>query len=236
MPTTPNGLRYPGSPDTEPPNGPLQIGNLAADVDTKIVGRFTNEAAFLAAYPTPTFGQPVNLSTGGLHVWNGFALEPVAGGLKVGPSSTQHSSGGSNPAGTTEQRITSAGLTIPTGERLFPGIKYRVDYIGRAWAGTVNEQVTLRIRVGTATTLTTAHTAVATHQFFTLLATGTPADDSPDVKFHGFFAVKSAGIYGVALFGKVSAGNFAVGQDDRLRHELILSKDGAAAPGLVTVA
>lgn len=34
MPTTPQGLRYPGSSD--PPNGPLQIAELAADVDAQL--------------------------------------------------------------------------------------------------------------------------------------------------------------------------------------------------------
>jgi hypothetical protein len=234
LPKTPNGLRYPGAPETEPPNGPLQIGDLAADVDTKIVGRFANEAAFLAAYPTPTYGQVVYLSTGGMYEWNGFELEPVVGCLKVASSSTQYSSGGSNPVGTTEQRVTGT-ITIPTSQRLFSGRLYYAEFIGRGWAGTVNEQVTLKIRVGTSTTLTTANTAVASHQFFTMPTGSNSATDSADVKFGGYFAVQATGIYGIGLFGKVSAGSFAVAEDDRGRYELILSKLGASAPGLVTV-
>lgn len=57
MPTTPNGLPYPGNPASEPPNGPLQIGNLALAADSKLVGRFTTTAARDAAITTPVRGQ-----------------------------------------------------------------------------------------------------------------------------------------------------------------------------------
>jgi hypothetical protein len=234
LPRTPNGLRYPGDPNSEPPNGPLQIGQLAQDVDSRIIGRFADAAAALAAYPTPVYGQVFHLATLGLHEWNGTELEPLTGCLKVAPSADQYNSGGSNPAGTVEQRITG-GVNIPTGQHLFSGRLYWVGFSGRAWAGTVNEQGTLRIRVGKSTTLTTANTVVASHQFFTIPAGSNNADDAADVKFGGYFAVRDSGLYGVALFGKVSVGSFAVGKDDRGRYDLTLNKEGAAAPGLVTV-
>lgn len=233
MPRTPNGLRYPT--DNDDFDTVVDLANLAEDADSKLVGRFANADAALAAFPTPVYGQVFHLATSGLMEWNGTELEPVTGCLKVASSSTQYSSGvGSNPVGTTEQRITGD-INIPTAQHLFSGRLYWIGFSGRAWAGTVNEQGTLRIRVGKSTTLTTSNTIIATHQFFTIPTGSNNADDAADLKFGGYFAVRDSGLYGAALFGKSSAGNFAVGEDDRRRYELILKKEGAAAPGLVTV-
>lgn len=60
MPTTPNGLRYPVL--SEAPNGPLQIANLAADADTKVIGRFPSAAARDTAIPNPATDQRVTVA------------------------------------------------------------------------------------------------------------------------------------------------------------------------------
>lgn len=61
MPATPNGIRYPGNPASEPPNGPLQMGNMAQDIDDKLVGRFATLTALNTAYPNATRGQMVTI-------------------------------------------------------------------------------------------------------------------------------------------------------------------------------
>jgi hypothetical protein len=168
--------------------------------------------------------------------WNGTELEPLTGCLKVAPSADpvqlgrrlqpgRHGLSSASPATSTSRPASTCSPAACTGS----------GFSGRAWAGTVNEQGTLRIRVGKSTTLTTANTVVASHQFFTIPAGSNNADDAADVKFGGYFAVRDSGLYGVALFGKVSVGSFAVGKDDRGRYDLTLNKEGAAAPGLVTV-
>lgn len=55
MPTTPiNGLRKPARSDS--PDGPLQISNLADDVDSRLVGRFATTTERDAKIPSPTDG------------------------------------------------------------------------------------------------------------------------------------------------------------------------------------
>lgn len=58
MPTTPvSGLRYPAA--TDPPNGPLQIGNLASDLDGRVFSSNTWTAftpTWTAATINPTLG------------------------------------------------------------------------------------------------------------------------------------------------------------------------------------
>lgn len=70
MPTTSSGLRYPALTDS--PNGPLQVGNLAADLDPKVLPSFGTIAARDAAIPNPG-GARAALVAGRLHVHDGTA-------------------------------------------------------------------------------------------------------------------------------------------------------------------
>jgi hypothetical protein len=70
MPTTSSGLRYPALTDS--PNGPLQIGNLAADLDAKVLPAYATIAARNTAIPSPAQGRPATVA-GVLHTYDGGA-------------------------------------------------------------------------------------------------------------------------------------------------------------------
>ena len=81
MPTTPQGLRFPAASDS--PNGPLQIGNLAADVDPLIVPRAANITERNTKLPSPQRGQCCAVN-GVLHVYDGSAWRWEKRGLTMG--------------------------------------------------------------------------------------------------------------------------------------------------------
>lgn len=70
MPTTSSGLRYPALTDS--PNGPLQIGNLAADLDGKVLPPFTTIAQRNTAIPSPGQGRSAVIA-GAIHTYDGVA-------------------------------------------------------------------------------------------------------------------------------------------------------------------
>jgi hypothetical protein len=228
LPSTTGGLRYPV--DTDDFNVPQDIANLASDLDTKVVHRFGTLAALQAAYPSPQVGQVAWVTAMGLVAYNGFEWRGPSGLVKVTSSSTQYNSDTPNPPGTTEQRIT--GEINMSGARHLSGRGYEIGFDGRAWAGTTTALTTLYIRVSTQSPVTTGNSkVVAAHEFYSP-NTGVNA---ATVKFRGQYAVNATNLYNIALFGKVSSGNFAVGEDDRGRYELTLRETGPSVPGLVTV-
>lgn len=69
MPTTAkSALPYPALTDS--PNGPLQVGNLAAGLDAKVKPHFANIAARNAAFPSPVAGDHCSVG-GALHIYTG---------------------------------------------------------------------------------------------------------------------------------------------------------------------
>lgn len=228
MPSTAGGLRYPTINDDF--NPPEDIANLASDADNKVVHRFASLTALQAAYATPQVGQPAWVTTMGFVSWNGFEWRTPSGLVAVTSSSTQYDSGGSNPAGTTEQRIT--GTINMTNARHLSGRGYEIGFRGRGWAGTTTALMTMNVRVSDASPVTTANSkVVATHEFYSP-NTGVNA---ATIKFSGEYAVNTTNLYNIAVFAKVSSGSFAVGEDDRGRYELTLKETGQSVAGLVTV-
>jgi hypothetical protein len=70
LPTTSSGLRYPALTDS--PNGPLQIGNLAADLDGKVLPPYTTIALRNSAIPSPLQGRSATVA-GTIHSYDGVA-------------------------------------------------------------------------------------------------------------------------------------------------------------------
>lgn len=88
MPTTQiNNLRYPL--DSDPPNGPLQIGNLAADVDPLLIPRVASIAARTAKFPSPQQNN-MCMVAGRLHTYDGSSWRFANEGFK---SATSDASG-----------------------------------------------------------------------------------------------------------------------------------------------
>lgn len=81
MPTTSSGLRYPALTDS--PNGPLQIGNLASDLDGKVLPGYTTIAQRNAAIPAPAQNRPC-IVAGALHIYDGVAWRWERRGLTNG--------------------------------------------------------------------------------------------------------------------------------------------------------
>jgi hypothetical protein len=234
LPKTPNGLRYPGAPETEPPNGPLQIGDLAADVDSRIVGRFSTLTALRSVIATPVLGMLAYVNTGGLYEFDGVDWVPFQGLRGLTFSSTQYDSGvGSNPAGTVEQRIT--GDLNMTNRRCLSG---RMYYI--AWRSVARglrdgqhaddaEHPGLQDDPGHC--LVEAGRDAQHHE-----PAGNTANSVPDCQVRRLVRGEARRtIYHFALFGVSASGQFHVGEDDRGRFQLLLKEDGASLPGLVTV-
>lgn len=82
MPTTPNGLPYPGNAASEPPNGPLQIGNLAKAADAMVVGHYATTAERDRAITSPIRGQIVTVGNL-VRVHTGSEWAPVGAGMRA---------------------------------------------------------------------------------------------------------------------------------------------------------
>ena len=77
MPTTPLGIRYPGSPESEPPNGPLQMANMAADVDRIVTTVKTAQTTLLRTKMRSASGQSVTSNgTGFVTVTHNLGVIP----------------------------------------------------------------------------------------------------------------------------------------------------------------
>lgn len=228
MGTTPNGIPFPD--DDDDADGPGAMAAMAAAIDSRIVGRFSTLNTLKAAITTPVLGMLAYVNTGGLYEFDGVDWVPFQGIRGITPSSTQYDSGGSNPAGTVEQRIT--GDINMTNRRCLSGRRYNIRFKGRAWPSVASTLMTLNIRASKTTPVTASSKLVATH---TIKPAGNTANSVPDCPFDDDFAVNSTDDYHFALFVVAASGQFHVGEDDRGRYEMILSEEGASMPGLVTV-